>query len=243
MNQTNETTSPESDLPLADRTVGALVAEHPNLSRVFQAHDIGFCCQGKRTVREACERKGVFVEEVVADLEREKAGTPPSSENPAKLEPRDLAEYIVEVHHGFLRRELPRIHAMAERVAEVHGGHTPSLIEVYKVFTDMANELGEHAVKEEQVLFPAITRLAAGEAAGVDVGGPVDCMMEEHEETENALNRLRELTHSYQPPEDACNTYRALFAGLADLESDTRTHIHLENNVLFPRALQMAGAA
>ncbi len=242
MNPINENSSPETDLPMADRTVGTLVAEHPNLSRVFQAHDIGFCCQGKRTVREACERKGVPVEEIIADLEKEKAGTPPPSENPAQLEPGDLAEYIVEVHHGFLRRELPRIHAMAQRVAEVHGGHTPSLIEIHKVFTEMAQELAEHAVKEEQVLFPAISRLDAGQAAGVDVEGPVDCMMEEHEETEAALNRLRELTHSYQPPEDACNTYRALFAGLADLESDTRTHIHLENNVLFPRALAMTAS-
>jgi len=224
---------------LAEQTVGEIVAANPNLSRVFQAHDIGFCCQGKLTLRKACERNKVDLATMLADLEAEAERTPADLENPAALSLSELTQYIVEQHHGFLRRELPRLHTMAERVAQVHGGHTPSLVEVYQVFTEMGQELAEHAKKEEQVLFPVIRELEneSGEAAA-NLIEPVSCMMDEHEVTTAAIARLRELTNGYQPPDEACNTYRALFAGLADLETDTARHIHLENDVLFPRALE-----
>lgn len=226
--------------PLADQSVGEIVAGQPNFSRVFQAFDIGFCCQGKLTLREACVRKGVDLEAMLEALSREAAGSPPPAANPAELPLDRLATYIVEHHHGFLRRELPRIHAMAERVAQVHGGHTPALVEVCRVYTAMAQELAQHALKEEEILFPAISGLAAEGSPGPNLDAPIACMIEDHESANAALARLRELTHGFQPPADACNTYRALFAGLADLESDTHQHIHLENNVLFPRARELA---
>jgi len=224
---------------LAEQTVGEIVAANPNLSRVFQAHDIGFCCQGKLTLRKACERNKVDLATMLADLEAEAERTPADLENPAALSLSELTQYIVGQHHGFLRRELPRLHTMAERVAQVHGVHTPSLVEVYQVFTEMGQELAEHAQKEEQVLFPVIRELEneSGEAA-TDLMEPVTCMMDEHESTMAAFVRLRELTNGYQPPADACNTYRALFAGLDDFETDTFRHIHLENDVLFPRSLE-----
>jgi len=225
--------------PVAEQTVGEIVATNPNLSRVFQAHDIGFCCQGKLTLRKACERNEVDLETVLADLEAEAERTPADLENPAALSLGELTRHIVETHHGFLRSELPRIHAMAERVAQVHGGHTPSLVEVYQVFTEMGRELAAHAQKEEEALFPVIRELEheTGESAA-DLAEPVACMMDEHESTTAAIARLRELTDGYRPPADACNTYRALFAGLADFETDTVRHIHLENDVLFPRVLE-----
>lgn len=222
---------------LADQTVGEIVAANPNLSRVFQAHDIGFCCQGKLTLRKACERNKVDLDAMMAALEAEAAGVPASLENPAELSLSELADHIVETHHGFLRRELPRIHAMAERVAHVHGRHTPTLVEVCEVFTEMGQELASHTQKEEQILFPAIRKIDT-EAATTDLSAPVARMMDEHESTTAVITRLRELTNSYQPPADACNTYRALFAGLADFETDMARHIHLENDVLFPRALE-----
>lgn len=227
--------------PLAEQTVGEIVAANPNLSRVFQAHDIGFCCQGKLTLRAACERNQVDLDAMLGDLETEASAKPEPGENPAELSLSGLADFIVERHHGFLRRELPRLHAMAERVARVHGGHTPSLVEVHEVFTEMGRELAQHAFKEEQVLFPAIRELEGGTVEpGAGLEAPVACMMEEHESTTNAIARIRELTGNYRPPADACNTYRALFAGLADLDADTARHIHLENDVLFPRALKRA---
>lgn len=226
--------------PLSDRTVGEIVSEHPNLSRVFQAYAIGFCCQGKLTLRDACARHNVAVEEMITALEQELEGADAPLENPANLPLQELTAYIVERHHAFLRRELPRIHAMAERVAHVHGGHTPSLVEIYEVFTEMGQELAEHAQKEEQVLFPLIAQLE-DDTANSDLCAPVKRLIQEHAATNASLAKLRELTNGYQPPVDACNTYRALFAGLADLETDTWQHIHLENNILFPRALERAG--
>ena len=227
--------------PLLERTVGELVAERPGRSRVFQAVNIDFCCQGGRTLREACERKGIAAEAVVEQLEAELADQTSPEQNPAALPPHELADYIVATHHGFLRRELPRLHAMSERVAQVHGGHTPSLVEMFHVFTGMEAELASHMMKEEQVLFPAVVAMSRGEPAPGELDGPIACMILEHEEVGAALARLRELSHGFLPPADACNTYRALFAGLHDLEEDVHRHIHLENAVLFPLARALAG--
>ncbi len=229
--------------PLLDRTVGELVAERPGRSRVFQAHSIDFCCQGSRTLREACELKGVSFETVVSELELEAADKAAPATNPAELAPADLCDYIVATHHGYLNRELPRLHAMTARVAQVHGGHTPSLIEVHQVFHGLAEELLGHMQKEEQILFPAVAALSRGEDLTRSLDGPISAMLAEHDDAGAALVRLRELTNGYQPPVDACNTYRALFAGLGDLEEDLHRHIHLENSVLFPAARKMAGAA
>lgn len=221
------------------QTVGELVAERPGRSRIFQSHGIDFCCQGGRTLQEACERKQVATELLVAQLEAELADQAAPTFNPAELPPHELAEYIVETHHDFLREELPRLHAMAERVANVHGGHTPSLVEVFKIFVGVEDELTSHMAKEEQILFPAVSAMSRGEVVPMLLDGPIHCMIHEHEEVGNALIQLRELTHGFQPPVEACNTYRALFSGLEDLEADLHTHIHLENAVLFPAAQAM----
>jgi regulator of cell morphogenesis and NO signaling len=222
--------------PLLDRTVGELVAERPGRSRVFQAFAIDFCCQGGRTLREACERKGVASEAVVKQLEAELCDKAAPARNPAELPPHELTAYIVGTHHDPLRRELPRLHAMSARVAQVHGGHTPSLVEIAHIFTGLAAELESHMLKEEQALFPAIEAISKGEAAPTTLDAPIACMMHEHDDVGFALGRLRELSHGFEPPADACNTYRALFAGLHDLEEDMHRHIHLENAVLFPAA-------
>lgn len=230
--------------PLPERTVGELVAELPARSRVFQRHHIDFCCQGGRTLREACESKGLDTETIAAEIEAvshcRDAGDGPV--NPAELPLDALAGYIVERHHHYLRNELPRLHTMAERVAKVHGGHTPSLIEVRDVFTEMAAELGQHMMKEEQVLFPSITAMVRENQTPMPLDGPIACMLQEHDDAGEALARLRELTSNYTPPESACNTYRALFAGLADLDKDLKVHIHLENHILFPGAQRHAEA-
>lgn len=227
--------------PLPDRTVGELVAERPGRSRIFQAHKIDFCCQGTRTLREACERKHVSTDVIVAELEKELEDKTDTGPNPAEFAPEALCEHIVETHHGFLRRELPRIDAMAERVATVHGGHTPSLVEVFQEFRKLAHELVTHTLKEEEEVFPAIVKLSRGESAADSLGAEVTAMMREHDDAGESLARLRELTGDYQPPPEACNTYRALFDGLKDLEEDMHRHVHLENTVLFPAARKLAG--
>jgi regulator of cell morphogenesis and NO signaling len=219
--------------PLLKRTVGELVAERPGRSRVFQAHGIDFCCQSGRALREACEHKGVACESVVEQLEADAFEKTAPARNPAELPPHELTDYIVRTHHTFLRAELPRLHAMSARVARVHGGHTISLIELLEVFQGLYDELASH-MKEEQVLFSVVAAMSRVEVSPVD--GPIACMVHEHEDAGAALSRLRELSHEFNPPADACNTYRALFAGLQDLELDLHRHIHLENSVLFPAA-------
>ncbi len=222
--------------PLLDRTVGELVAERPGRSRVFQSFGIDFCCQGARTLREACRLKAIPAPTVAAQLEAEAAGLAEPKQNPAELPLPDLADYIVSTHHAYLRRELPRLHAMAARVAQVHGGHTPSLVDVFTTFQTLADELGHHIVKEERILFPAVVALSRGDSHGLSLDDPIACMRHEHDEAGEALQRLRQLSNDFVPPPEACNTYRALFAGLQDLEEDLHRHIHLENAVLFPAA-------
>lgn len=228
--------------PLPDRTVGEIVAENPSQARVFQAFGIDFCCQGGRTLREACTLKGIGLESVIEQLEAANAIPTAPENNPALLPPVELIQHILDKHHGYLRAELPRIHAMAERVAKVHGGHTPSLVELFEVFCAMAEELDSHMMKEEQILFPAIQTLCGGGGGVMPLDGPVACMLQEHNDAGEALARMRELTQGFTPPPEACNTYRALFAGLAELEEDLHRHIHLENAVLFPQAMAMAKA-
>lgn len=226
--------------PITDRTVGELVAERPGRSRIFQAFQIDFCCQGGRTLREACALKEISIDAVVDQLEAELGAKTDPIQNPAQLPPAELAKYIVETHHAFLRRELPRLHAMSERVAQVHGGHTPTLVEMARIFLGLEEELSSHMMKEERILFPAIVALSRGDGAPGFLDSPIACMIHEHETVGAALARLRELSHGFRPPADACNTYRALFAGLNDLEEDLHRHIHLENAVLFPAAQALA---
>jgi regulator of cell morphogenesis and NO signaling len=228
--------------PLAERSVGELVAERPGLSRVFQRHGLDFCCQGALKVREACKRKHVSLETVVHDLEQALTSPAEPGENPAQLPMPELVQHIITRYHDHLRREIPRLNAMAQRVAHVHGGHTPSLVTVSEVFEHFAEELGQHMEKEEIALFPAILRLQVDDGETQrQLDAPIRCMMQEHEDAGDALARLRELTNGFVPPPEACNTYRALFAGLAELENDMHHHVHLENSVLFPAALALAG--
>lgn len=228
---------------LLDRGVGELVAERPGRSRIFQRAGIDFCCQGKKTVAEACQAKGIAPHTVEEQLLAELEEHPSQLEYPAELPLDELIKYIVDTHHRYVRQELPRLHAMAERVAQVHGGHTPSLVELLGVFCGMAHELIHHLMKEEQVLFPAIEAMSDTGAPPMPLDLPIEHMVEEHDEANAALTRLREITNGYMPPEDACNTYRALFAGLREFDEDMQKHIHLENNVLFPAAEAMAASA
>jgi regulator of cell morphogenesis and NO signaling len=223
------------------RTVGELVAERPGRSRIFQQHQIDFCCQGGLKLQEACAKKGVSLQTVVEQIEAEstqKVG----GENPATLPLHELTTYIVGKHHEFLKRELPRLLQMAARVAKVHGDHTPTLIAMNQIYNGLFEELSSHLMKEEQVLFPAIEALSTGKSRGLPLDGPIACMLHEHDDAGEALRRLRDLSNGFNPPPDACNTYRAYFAGLADLEQDLHKHIHLENAVLFPAAQALVAA-
>ncbi|MBI2423544.1 MAG: iron-sulfur cluster repair di-iron protein [Candidatus Hydrogenedentes bacterium] len=225
-------------------TVGAYVKERPSRARVFEAFGIDYCCGGKRSLEEACAKKGVDVEAVRAALrEADQAGT--DEENAANLDCPALADHIEATHHAYLKMELPRLKAMTEKVARVHGEEEPRLHQVRDVFDHFQADLLLHMQKEERVLFPAIRQAFTGEALSPIaqvLAGPIGVMEAEHAEAGNALETLRTLTDGYEPPEWACNTYRALFDGLAQIERDMHRHVHKENEILFPRALEHIAA-
>ncbi len=225
------------------KTVGELVAERPGRSRVFEAHKIDFCCGGKRMLEEACAKNGAPLKQVLAGLAAYDAGAAKAGDDAGTLSLPDLVDHIVETHHAWLRKELPRLEGLAEKVAKTHGDAEPRLHEVRAVFLALQAELTAHLGKEEAILFPMVKRLAAGslpagQAALLD--GPMNVMEAEHDSAGLALGRLRDLTDGHTPPEWACNTYRAFFSGLDDLERDLHLHIHKENNILFPQARALA---
>jgi regulator of cell morphogenesis and NO signaling len=213
--------------------VGQIATEYPLATRVFARHGIDFCCGGGRPLGEVCSERGVDGASVLAEIDKELAD-PNSSEVRWDQAPLgDLVEHILATYHRPLDEELPRLEAMARKVFAVHGDKQPeALSELLSVYVGLKVELDAHMEKEEQILFPMIKR---GEGAMAD--GPISVMEDEHETAGSALRRLRELTNDYEVPAEACNTWRALWHGLQALEVSLHQHIHLENNILFPRAL------
>jgi len=218
----------------SDSIVGQLAAEHPLATRVFHRHGIDFCCDGGRKLQEACAAQGVDTGMVLEEIRKELSNTTIPEERWGQAPLEDLVQHILVAYHGPLKEELPRLESMARKVLEVHGDKDPeTLSEVVEVYAGLKAELSQHMVKEEQILFPMIEQ-----GQGAMAGGPVSAMKHEHDSAGAALRRLRELTKDYQVPPGACNTWRALWHGLAALEESLHQHIHLENNILFPRALE-----
>jgi len=230
---------------LQEKTIGELVAEAPLRANIFEKRRIDYCCKGRRSLAQVCAEQGLPMDELVAELEQE-----PRRESPldwVRQPLTELAEHIVNRHHGYLRSTLPSIALKLDKVVQAHGDAHPALHDLRTVFAALADELVTHMAKEEMVLFPHIAAmeraakhsLPSPPAPGGSVRNPIRMMEHEHDDAGRALSRMRELTADYEPPEGACTTFRALYAQLAELERDLHTHIHLENNVLFPRAAEL----
>ena len=216
-----------------ERTVGELAVEHPLATRVFARHGIDFCCGGGKPLGEVCEAKQLDPEKLLEEIRHELAKGESEPERWGEAPIDDLVEHILFAYHRPLDEELPRLEAMAQKVFKVHHEKDEAtLSEVLSVYLGLKAELEQHMAKEEQILFPMIKQ---GQGAMAD--GPIAVMLEEHDGAGAALARLRSLTKDFEPPAEACNTWRALWAGLADLEKSLHQHIHLENNILFPRVL------
>jgi regulator of cell morphogenesis and NO signaling len=225
------------------RTVGELVAERPGRSRVFEEFRIDYCCGGRRPLEEACEEAGVEADRVLNALRDADATRPDTSERKwVGAGSAELIQHILSVHHDFLRRELPRLDGLIEKVVEAHGPNHPELSEVRATFLALRDELQSHMAKEENVLFPAIVRAEPGASPG-PFDGPISVMEHEHAAAGRAMESLRSLTGDYTPPADACNTYRAMLDGLIEFERDLHQHIHEENNILFPRFVTRSATA
>ena len=214
-------------------TVRDAVVENPAMARVFERHGIDYCCGGGRPLQEVCQEKGLSPEALRA--EAVPPATPETDWMQATLP--DLIQHILDRHHVYLRQALPQLDRKLARVLEAHGqADGPLLGELSRIFSGLRDELMAHMGKEEQVLFPMIRHLSAGVPAPMPLDGPIGMMEYEHESAGRALAAMRRLTHDYSVPEHACGTYRALFFELGELEADLHQHIHLENNILFPRA-------
>ncbi|MDP6987763.1 MAG: iron-sulfur cluster repair di-iron protein [Phycisphaerales bacterium] len=213
--------------------VGEIASHHPLATRVFARHQIDFCCGGGKSLGEVCHTKGLDGPGVVAEIEHELSTGPDLNARWDTAPLDDLIDHIVSTYHRSLTEELPRLEAMLTKVHRVHGEKDPQrLAELLDVFRGLQAELMDHMMKEERILFPMIQQ---GE--GAQASGPVSVMEHEHDSAGAALRRIRTLTDDYTPHDNACNTWRALWAGLEQLEVDLHQHIHLENNILFPRAL------
>jgi regulator of cell morphogenesis and NO signaling len=217
--------------------VGDIAAAFPAVRRVFDRHGIDYCCGGRRSLEEASRQSGVAVAELIDEIRHELGRGTTSPEalwNEAPLH--QVIDHILERYHAPLREEMPRLEAMARKVLEVHGPKDPARFQaIVLTFVALKDDLVQHMEKEEQILFPWI-RSGRGESAGP----PIRVMHMEHDAAAELLSRLSELTDEYTVPAEACATWRALWEGLAELDDELKRHIHLENNVLFPRALQGA---
>lgn len=225
------------------RTIGELVAERPSRSRLFERYGIDYCCGGKRSLGEAASQAGIDVGAFLESLES--LPVVPDDRDWRNATVKELIGHILVEHHDWLKENLPRIAQLAAKVSRVHGEHAPVTIEVQGLFDELAREIGPHLEKEESILFPAALHLEdTGEIVlgchAVDsLEGPVGVMEREHVVVGALLEQLVKATDGFHPPESACNTWRACYDALAELDRNTRAHVHLENEVLHPRILAM----
>lgn len=234
---------------LAALPVGRLVAEHPEWACVFEQYNLDYCCNGKNSLQEACRNKGVSLDAVLEKLSViDKNKLPADAQDWMKTSLRELIDHIVVCYHQPLGEELPRLGRLIEKVVRAHGDKHPKLLELADIFKLFREQLELHMQKEELILFPGISGIEAGGpprvfGCGGGVEHPIEIMMQEHDDAGESLAKMRHLTNDYIPPADACETFKVLLHSLAKLELDMHQHVHKENNILFPRALELATSA
>lgn len=241
--------NPRRDTALMNRehtnTIAELAVAMPEAIPVLERLGIDYCCQGHRTVQHACTVAGITSDELLQLIGN--AAKPEETKSWDGETLQTLIAYIVDTHHVYTREALQRLQALAAKVRGVHGAHHPELLVVERLVVELASDLIPHMLKEEQVLFPFVDAIESAamndEEAPVPFFGtvrnPIRMMMAEHETAGEKLAEMRGLTLDYTLPEDACASFNALYAGLIELESDLHRHIHLENNILFPRAAEL----
>jgi regulator of cell morphogenesis and NO signaling len=234
----------------ATRTVREFATEIPHATRIFEKLGIDYCCGGNRQLQAACAQAHVSLEEVLCSLED--GGTPAATATGETVDFQsaqltDLIEHILAVHHGYVKQEVPRLQQLLAKVVAVHCASHPELAAVQRTFAALSSELLSHMMKEEMVLFPYIEKLEeaarqgnrAPQAPFGSISNPVHMMELEHESAGKALDEMRMLSSAYTPPESACFSYKTLYSALKDFEADLHQHVHLENNILFPRAIEL----
>jgi regulator of cell morphogenesis and NO signaling len=232
------------------RTVRELALEDPSVTRVFEKLGIDYCCSGNISLEQACRTASLDIDQVVESLEKAHA-SPVLRAQDWQIETLGaLIAHIQSTHHKYTREEITRLGPLFEKVCTVHGKNHPELLWIHQLFQDLAQELTAHMMKEEMILFPYIARMEAAVMRNEpiprppfgSVQNPVSMMEHEHDSAGNALRAMREASNGYSAPADACVSFQALYRALAEFEGDLHQHIHLENNILFPRAIAIESA-
>lgn len=235
---------------LRNKTVGEIVRLDFRAADVFSNYGIDFCCGGKISVAEACSNAKTDESLVIRELENLKNQTGSAVHDFDSWNIGFLADYIQNTHHQYVSKAIPLILPLAQKVADVHGANHSEVVVINELFQDLSDELLAHMQKEEQILFPYIKKLVASESAGScddpacfgTIASPISVMEDEHENAGVILKQLSNLSDGYTTPEDACNTFRVLYGKLKEFEDDLHRHIHLENNILFPKAIELEKA-
>lgn len=228
-------------------TLAEIVGIDYKAAAIFEKYNLDFCCKGKRLLKDACAEKGIDVEAVLTEL---KSFAKTSNGNTFRYDSWSadfLIEFIIKEHHSYVRNMIPLLLSHTKKIAEVHGANHPELISIAKTFGQISKELSYHMRKEEEILFPYIMELSRSKQTGAkidkpyfgSVNNPIKLMLVEHDSAGDALYTIRELTGNYTPPADGCETYKITFQELKAFEVDLHKHVHLENNVLFPKAVEL----
>ena len=228
-------------------TVAELVVQDFRNAEIFRKFGIDFCCGGKVSVAEACVSNGVNFEEVSDALQTVTDQSQKSLQNYSSLKLDTLIDHIVNTHHTYVRESLPMLDEFSAKVARVHGEAHPEVVEIFQHYQAVSDELKSHMMKEENILFPYIKQMVEAKETGStrpvcpfgNVSNPIRMMEQEHESAGGNLHEIKRLSNNYSPPEEACNTYQVLYAKLNEFENNLHEHIHLENNILFPKAIEM----
>jgi regulator of cell morphogenesis and NO signaling len=227
-------------------TIGEMVVNDYRKAEVFRKYGLDFCCGGKKTLNQACEKKGLDVLKIKEELENlDKIEEKQENYNSWDLD--FLSDYIVNKHHKYVVESHPILFEYSQKVARVHGDRHPELIEIAERYLEVAEELTMHMKKEEMILFPYIKNLAASKKNGTSlerpqfgtIANPIQMMESEHELVGESFEKMNALSNNFTPPDDACNSYRVLFSKLKEYEMDLHQHIHLENNILFKKAIEL----
>lgn len=237
----------EQMISSSETTVGAMVADDFRTAAVFEKHGIDFCCGGRIPLAVICREKGLDLTALQQEIAAVKSNPVDRSHNYAAWALPFLADYIVNTHHAYLNENSAQIAAYANKIAEVHGSRHPEVIEIATIFAKVATDMAAHLREEEEVLFPAIKRIDAARKAGntpeaLDVETIRSTLVRldhEHQEIGDAVHAIRHLANGYTIPDDVCNTFAVTYQKLREFEDDLHKHVHLENNILFPKAAEL----
>lgn len=228
-------------------TIRDIAIEQPASIRVFEKYGIDYCCGGRRPLAQVCEERAIQMDELLSAIEQAGNQQQPGGPDWMTFQLGAICDHIVRTHHAYIRNELPRLHFLARKVVARHGEEHPELPQIQQFIQDIGDDLLSHLAKEEMMLFPYITNLernlaACGPASfgcSGSVRNPIRVMMAEHDAAGEMTAQIRQLSHDYTAPEGACPTYRGFYQALLEFEQDLHRHVHLENNILFPRAIEL----